>query len=213
MEASRVDDRPGGVALRVRYHDHYIWFNTLPPLVVLGSGFVLEDASFTTLTPIIWLVGTLLFLVNGLFTALRSERGLTLYTDGITWHRTELFIPWSQVSELVVDTNLKEAGSPHLIVRTATPDDALDGQRGLSKFFIQANIHQYGGPIAVRARHLSVRAETVIATAEQLRRAPAASRVDYARRNRPRAIAAFCASAAFAGFVAAVAAIVLPLVY
>jgi len=212
VDTARVDD-PSSEVLRVRYRDHGVWFNTLLIVVILGSRFLLEDMSIVSVSSLIWLVGMLLFLVNGALTALRTERGLTLYPDGITWHRTELFIPWSQVTALDIDTNMKGAGKPHLIVRTATPADALDGHRGMARFLIQANIQQYGGPIALKARLLSVPDESVIAAADRLRHAPAASSVDYARRDRPRTIAGLWASAGAAGFFAAAAAIVYPLLY
>ncbi|NKZ04865.1 hypothetical protein [Actinomadura latina] len=214
MDSARVDD-PSDEALRIRYRDHGVWFNTLLMVVILGSRFLRGTAFAVTSTSLIWLIGTALFLISGLLTALRSERGLTLDIDGITWHRAELFIPWRQVTGLDIDTDVKGSGKPRLIVRTATPADALEGQRGRARFLIQANNQQYGGPIAVKAHLLSVPAESVIAAADRLREATAVSgrSVDYARRDRARTIATAWTSAGFAGLLAALATIVVPALF
>jgi hypothetical protein len=212
VDSAHADD-PGNEALRIRYRDHGVWFNTLLMVAILGSRFVTEATFTISLSSVIWLIGPALLLVSGLMMALRSERGLTLDTDGITWHRVELFIPWRQVTELDIDTNLKGSGKPRLIVRTDAPADALEGQRGMARLLIQGNTQQYGGPIAVKAHLLSVPAESVIAEA-RLRLAAAGSgnarSVDYARRDRARTIATVWTSLGFAGFLAALATIVVP---
>lgn len=212
MDSARVDD-PSDEVLRVRYRDYGEWFNTLLMVVILGIRFLPEPTFVVSSTSVIWLIGTALLLISGVMTALRSGRGLTLDGDGITWHRTELFIPWRQVTELDIDTNLKGSGKPRLIVRTDAPADALEGQRGMARLLIQGNTQQYGGPIAVKAHLLSVPAESVIAEA-RLRQAAAdsgnARSVDYARRDRARTIATVWTSLGFAGFLAALATIVVP---
>lgn len=215
MDSAHADD-PGNEALRIRYRDHGVWFNTLLMVAILGSRFVTEATFTISLSSVIWLIGTALLLVSGLMMALRSERGLTLDTDGITWHRVELFIPWRQVTELDIDTNLKDSGKPRLIVRTEAPADALEGQRGMARFLIQANTQQYGGPIAVKAHLLSVPAESVIAAADRLQQAAASGKarsVDYARRDRARTIATAWTSAGFAGLLAGLATIVVPTLF
>lgn len=211
MDSARVDD-PGNEALRIRYRDPGVWFSTLLMVAVLGARFLPGRTFAISFSSVIWLIGTALLLISGVMNGLRSARGLTLDDDGITWHRVELFIPWRQVTELDIDTNLKDSGKPRLIVRTDAPADALEGQRGMARFLIQANTQQYGGPIAVKAHLLSVPAESVI-TEARLRQAAASGRprsVDYARRDRARTIATVWTAAGFAGLLAGLATIVLP---
>lgn len=214
VDSARID-HPGDEALRVRYRDHGVWFSSLLLVVILGSRFLRGATFVVSFTSIIWVVGTALLMISGLLAALRSERGLTLDIDGISWHRTELFIPWRQVTELDIDTDVKGSGKPRLIVRTDAPGDAMEGQRGMARFLIQANTQQYGGPIAVKAHLLSVPAESVIAAADRLRQVAAASgrSVDYGRRDRARTIATLWTSAGFAGFLAALATIVVPTLF
>ena len=212
MDSARVDD-PSNEVLRIRYRDHGVWFNAVLMVVILGSRFLTGETFAISFSSIIWLTGTALLLISWLMTGLRSERGLTLDIDGITWHRVELFIPWRQVTQVDIDTDVKGSGKPRLIVRTDAPANALEGQRGMARLLIQANIQHYGGPIAVKAHLLSVPAESVITEAES-RQATAASgkarSVDYTRRDRARTIATVWTSAGFAGFLAALATVVVP---
>ncbi len=81
-------------------------------VVILGSRLLTGPAFALSFSSIIWVIGTALFGVSGVLMALRSERGLTLDIDGITWHRVELFIPWRQVTELDIDTNVQSREAP-----------------------------------------------------------------------------------------------------
>jgi hypothetical protein len=207
---------------------------------IVGSRVVLAPRSLVVSIPsMVWVIGLVLIVVNGVLTALRSERGVTLEADGITWHRAELFIPWSQVTALELgtgqtgkqsyDAGLREdrgladwladhgltstrrRGEQHLIVRTLDPAEALSGQRGLTKLLIQANIQRFGGPIAVKDHLLAVPSDAVIAAADRLRHAPVgpADPTQQARRARALSLANLWAFAGFAGLVAGLATIVL----
>ncbi|GAA1823262.1 hypothetical protein [Actinomadura chokoriensis] len=209
MDSARVDDS-SGEALRVRYRDHGVAFNVLLITVILGSRFFHGPTTEVSLATAIWLAGTLLLLGSGLVMALRSQRGLTLDAGGITWHQVELSIPWSQVTGLDVDTNVRGSGKPHLIVRVADPAEARRGRRGLAGFVIRGNTQQYGGPIAVKAHLLAVPAETVIAAADRLRQAPAEA---GDRRARARVLADLWDTAGLAGFAASLATIVGPVLF
>lgn len=210
MEHAHIDDTSAEV-LRVRYRDHSAWLYALFMLAIVGSRFLQGRAFAFTIPSLVWAVGIVLIVVNGVLTALRTERGLTLDMDGVTWHRTELFIPWSQVTALELGTNTKGRGEQRLIVRTLDPTEALYGQRGLAKLAIQANIQQFGGPIAMKAHLLGLAPEAVIAAADRLRHAAAdpGDPIRQARRARALSLANFWAIAGSAGLVAGLATILL----
>ncbi len=210
MDSARIDGS-SEATLRVRYRDYGIWWNVLLIVVILGSRFFGAASFASSFSSVVWVAGTLLFLVSGLVMALRTRRGLTLDADGITWHQVELFIPWSQVTEVDVDTNVKGSGKPNLIVRTAEPAEALEGRRGLARFVIRASTDQYGGPIAVKAHLLAVPADAVTAAADRLRRS--AGDVRDTRRDRAAGAADFWDTAGLAGLVASLAAIVIPALF
>ncbi|MEU8802128.1 hypothetical protein [Spirillospora sp. NPDC048819] len=211
MDPARIDD-PSENVLRVNYRDPAQWLGTLLLLVIVGSPFLLGASFALDVRTIVWLIGLVLAVVSGAVIELRSARGLTLDADGITWHRVELFIPWSRVTEVDVDTNVKGKGKPYLVVRTTEPAEALRGQRGIAKFIIKGTTRLYGGPIAVKAHFLTVPAESVIAAAAD--RMQQDTRPDdharQAERVRARKVADFWAYAGFAGYVAWLAALVLP---
>lgn len=212
MDSARVDESSGD-ALRVRYRDHGVAFNVLLITVILGSRFFHGPTTNVSFSALIWSSGTLLLLVSGLVMAIRTQRGLTLDANGITWHQIELSIPWSQVTGLDVDTNVRGSGKPHLIVRVTDPAEARRGRRGLATFISRGCSQQFGGPIALKAHLLSVPAEAVIAAADRLRQAPAAAAdaPPDARRVRAGAIADLWDTAGLAGFAASLATIVVPI--
>ncbi|MGI5417515.1 hypothetical protein [Actinomadura luteofluorescens] len=195
---------------RFRYRDAGAWLGEFLGFVILGGRALHGTFSIGSFSSCIWLVGVVLAGGNGVFVALRSWRGLTLDGDGITWHRAQLFIPWPQVTELDVDTDLKGTGKPRLIVHTADATEALYGQRGMARMAIQSNVHRFGGPVALKAHLLTVPAETIIAVADRLREAPAPPDDPrrHARRLRALRVANLWALAGFAGLIAGLATIV-----
>ncbi|WP_443108081.1 hypothetical protein [Actinomadura sp. 3N407] len=210
MDSARIDD-PSEDVLRVKHRDPTQWLGTLLLLVIVGSPLLFGVSFALDLPTFAWVVGLVLIVASGVVTELRSARGLTLDADGITWHRVELFIPWSRVTDVGIDT--KGAGKPHLVVWTAEPAEALHGQRGIAKFIIKATTEQFGGPIAVKAHLLAVPPESVIEAATDRMRQDARpdDNARQAQRVRARNVAGYWAYAGFAGYFVWLAAIVLPI--
>ncbi|MEV5570327.1 hypothetical protein AB0L06_09760 [Spirillospora sp. NPDC052269] len=140
--------------------------------------------------PALWAVG--MFLGDGasLAMAYRKRRGFTLSAAGITWHAHDMFLPWSNVSEVSVRT---VGSTPRLVVQLAEPDQVNDlRQRALAR----RNLDRYGGPIAPAVRWLGVPPEEFIAEAERFRAAP---RPGLLERPAPSVLTRVSAYAAIAG--------------
>jgi hypothetical protein len=148
----------------------------LPAMLVLIFGYstVARGGLSLNFLSVAWLVGVVVIDVNMVLVALRTRRGLTLAAAGITWHGSELFLPWSSVADLEIGGVLKGRGTggapDRLVVKVTEISHATEGQRGLSRVTMQANQQRYGGPVAISVAKLRVPVDEIIATAGRLQR-------------------------------------------
>lgn len=113
---------------------------------------------------VLWIPGIALLEVNAVLTALRARRGLTLTAHGITWHKYEMRLPWSNVSAVE-----QSAGGARLVVRVGEPGQALEDVAVPARPEVRANLRRFGAPIALRAGRLARPAAEVVAIAGRLR--------------------------------------------
>src|SRR3954452_8400613 len=156
-DRSSAGGRVESAALTVAFKDYSKWFVPVAWLLLVGVRWVPALSRGVGLTPVsmsltplntVWFVGFILIEVNLVLAALRTGRGLTLDVEGITWHGSELFLPWSNVDSVQVGPDLKRQGARadadvRLVVKAVEPSYALDGQRGMARIGIQANVQRF----------------------------------------------------------------------
>jgi hypothetical protein len=108
------------------------------------------------------------------FTVLRTLRGLTLDTDGITWHAKEIFVPWANVSAVRIGSDLRRPDTRtdtdlKLVVDVLYLDLVVADLRNHRRRTVINNETRFGGPIALPVAKLNVLAEEIIAVAERLK--------------------------------------------
>lgn len=146
--------------LRAGYRDPRVWFwMAFWPLALLVR---VALGDYHTGPMILWALGIGLLETNAVLTGRRARRGLTLTPDGITWHKHEMFLPWSAVTTV-------ERSDTRLVVRVSEPGDALEGMAQAARLEIRANLRRYGAPVALRAGRLDVPVDEVVAAARRLR--------------------------------------------
>jgi hypothetical protein len=92
------------------------------------------------------LVGIVVLEADRILTALRSIRGLTLAADGITWHKREIFLPWSNVAGVVLADDRR--GRHRLVVLVVDLDQALQSMSRFGRGGFQSNLKRFNSPIA-----------------------------------------------------------------
>ncbi|MFI0367885.1 hypothetical protein ACH35V_08390 [Actinomadura sp. 1N219] len=183
MDPVRVDEF-GDEVVRVRGYTSWLGALLYPASVAVL--FLLGLTSSGTLFWTVWWVATAGLTVSGVVTQIREARGLTFNADGITWHRIELFVPWTQVTELDVDSGIKGTEKLRLIVRVIDPQESPRGHREIARSMITGNVRAFGGPIALPVHRLAVPPESLIATADRLQPAAPAPSVPGVRERQAR---------------------------
>jgi hypothetical protein len=158
--------------VRIGYRDHVVWVWLLIWAIFLSAPWFVGDAPTWTWTLAIWLLGIALTEANAIRTALRSMRGLTLAADGIIWHKHEVFLPWSNVTEL---EQVYGKGGLRLVIRVDQPNQALEQVSKLGRWEVMSALKRFGGPITLKPDRLAVPAVEVMANVERLRQEYAAS--------------------------------------
>jgi hypothetical protein len=158
-------------ARRVGYRDRTVWLGPLIWLIILGARWLLVRDLTLTWPLVIWVVGIVVVEANGVLVGMRSMRGLTLAADGITWHKHELFLPWSNVADMRLDAR----NDLRLVVGVVEPDLVLEGVPRFGGFEVRSNLKRFGGPIALKADRLAAPSAQIMADAEQLRQQYAAA--------------------------------------
>ncbi|MCP2340223.1 hypothetical protein [Actinomadura rupiterrae] len=124
----------------------------------------------------LFLAGAILLVASGTLTALRARRGFTLSPDGLTWHKHQIFVPWSNVTEVV-------AAGDRVVVKVAETDQLRDARWLGGMTETPWNTRRFGGPIAPKAKRLGIPAAEFVEDAERRRAAYTKS----ALRSMPRA--------------------------
>lgn len=158
---------------RVGYRDRTFWPGQLTWLIILGVLWLWTHDLTLTWPLVIYVAGVALLETASVMVGVRSRRGLTLAADGITWHKRELFIPWSNVAGGAEEFDAR--GGVRFVVRVAEPDHVLESVPGFGGWEFRSNLKRFGGPIALKADRLSVPAEELVADIERLRQEYAAA--------------------------------------
>ncbi|MFC5182788.1 hypothetical protein [Actinomadura harenae] len=182
----------GTAERRVSYRSPWPWLSSLAWIAFIVAWLIAGVHAHQSV-PVPWAVGVFLIEGASLVAAYRKQRGFTLSAAGITWHAYDMFVPWSNVSEVGVRT---VGSTPRLVVQLVEPDQVRDLRPRGNVLLARRNLDRYGGPIAPAVRWLGVPAEELIAEAERFRAAP---RPDLLVRPTPSRIARVGSYAGTAG--------------
>jgi hypothetical protein len=167
---------------RIAYRSHAVWFwPVFWPVAIALRWFLGWDAGGPM---VLWIPGVALLEVNAVLTALRARRGLTLTAYGITWHKYEMRLTWSNVTAVEQSGS---RGATRLVVRVGESGQALEDVPVPARLEVRANLWRFGAPIALRAGRLARPAAEVIEIADRLRReyAPPAGLKGFMTRDTP----------------------------
>lgn len=174
----------------VPYRDPTVWALPLAEAALLAGALML-DQHFHLHLPWAWAVGLVVIAVSAVLTAVRARRGLTLAADGLTWHKHQIFVPWTNVAGV-------EAAGDRVLVRVVEPDQLRDRRWLAAMTETPWNTRRFGAPIAPKAKRLGMPAAEFVAEAERRRSAYEPGGL----RTMPQAKGAFATSALNAGGVA-----------
>jgi hypothetical protein len=105
--------------------------------------------------------------------ALRGAPLLTLDREGVTLHSARIHLPWSNIKEIRIDHTAGHGPAHDMIVFVPADEHAaVTPLRGLRRRFARDGIERLGGPIFVRAGHLSTPLEEILTAARKSTPAP-----------------------------------------
>jgi hypothetical protein len=119
---------------------------------------------------IFWVPGIALLETNAILIALRARRGLTLTQRGITWHKYEMYLPWSNV--VAVEQRVLRRGA-RLVVRVDEPAQALEDVARPARLVRDGAARRRLSDAAAGARHRPTRPGTTRSTCTPATRWPA----------------------------------------
>jgi hypothetical protein len=150
--------------IRVEYRDSRSWGAPVLWVAVFGLTWLLLRHNHTmSVALMVSLTGHALIVARMVETAIRARRGLTLCADGIVWHRHELFVPWSNVTEVSASFH------DFLLVKAVDPEQPISDVTLTGKAQIRASLRRFDAIIALEGKRLGVPLAEVIAECARLR--------------------------------------------